>query len=141
MASATAQSFNQAASRANSTWSSAGSAVSTPSSSVWDRISTWASEHKAAVYTIAGVTLVVTGAGVVYYVSGSGAAARAREAAGEQKKSKKERRKAKKDAQETQEQEATSPAGPAAEGNLERPSLATIKANWTFSLQSNPPQQ
>jgi import receptor subunit TOM70 len=39
------------------------------SSSLWDRISSWASEHKAIVYTIAGATLVVTAAGVYYYVS------------------------------------------------------------------------
>jgi hypothetical protein len=44
---------------------------STPSSSVWDRISTWASEHKAVVYTIAGVAVVVTGAGVAYYLTES----------------------------------------------------------------------
>lgn len=37
-------------------------------SSVWDRISNWASENKAVVYTIAGVAIVATGAGVVYYV-------------------------------------------------------------------------
>lgn len=37
-------------------------------SSVWDRISNWASENKAVVYTIAGVTVVfVAGAGVFYY--------------------------------------------------------------------------
>ena len=44
---------------------------STPPSSVWDRISTWASEHKAVVYTIAGVAVVVTGAGVAYYLTES----------------------------------------------------------------------
>ncbi|KAF2427261.1 mitochondrial precursor protein [Tothia fuscella] len=40
-------------------------------SSLWERISTWASEHKAVVYTIAGVTVVCTAAGVVYYLSDS----------------------------------------------------------------------
>ena len=44
---------------------------SAPPSSVWDRISTWASEHKAVVYTIAGVAVVVTGAGVAYYLTES----------------------------------------------------------------------
>jgi mitochondrial import receptor subunit TOM70 len=44
-------------------------ASSTPPSSVWDRISTWASENKAVVYTIAGVAIVVTGAGVAYYLT------------------------------------------------------------------------
>ncbi|KAH6840747.1 hypothetical protein B0I37DRAFT_399808 [Chaetomium sp. MPI-CAGE-AT-0009] len=38
-------------------------------SSLWDRISTWVSEHKAVVYTIAGVAVVVTTAGAVYYIS------------------------------------------------------------------------
>lgn len=42
---------------------------STASSSVWDRVSTWASENKAVVYTIAGVAIVVSGAGVAYYLT------------------------------------------------------------------------
>lgn len=37
--------------------------------STWDRISSWVSENKAVVYTIAGVAVVVTGAGVVYYLN------------------------------------------------------------------------
>jgi import receptor subunit TOM70 len=37
-------------------------------SSLWDRVSTWVSEHKAVVYTIAGVAVVVTTAGAVYYI-------------------------------------------------------------------------
>ncbi|KAF2871587.1 hypothetical protein BDV95DRAFT_607014 [Massariosphaeria phaeospora] len=41
------------------------------SSSLWDRISTWASEHKGAVYTIAGLTLVVGAGGAIYYLSDS----------------------------------------------------------------------
>ena len=40
-------------------------------SSVWDRISTWASENKAIVYTLAGAAVVVTGAGAVYYIRSS----------------------------------------------------------------------
>lgn len=46
-------------------------ASSTSQSSLWDRISTWASENKAVVYTIAGVAIVVTGAGVAYYLTDS----------------------------------------------------------------------
>jgi import receptor subunit TOM70 len=42
-----------------------------PSSSLWDRITTWASENKAVVYTVAGVAVVVTGAGVAYYLTDS----------------------------------------------------------------------
>jgi mitochondrial import receptor subunit TOM70 len=44
---------------------------SSTSPSFWERVSTWASENKAVVYTIAGVAVVVTGAGVVYYLSDS----------------------------------------------------------------------
>ncbi|EEY14557.1 mitochondrial precursor proteins import receptor [Verticillium alfalfae VaMs.102] len=44
-------------------------AVPVESSSVWDRISTWASENKTVVYTIAGVAVVFTGAGVFYYLN------------------------------------------------------------------------
>ena len=75
-----------------------GSLSSSSSSSVWDRLSTWASENKALVYTIAGVAVVVTGAGVVYSVSDSRKNAQTGAAAAEEKKraSKKERRKAKK---------------------------------------------
>lgn len=40
-------------------------------SSVWDRITTWVSEHKAVVYTIAGVTVAVAAGGVVYYSTNS----------------------------------------------------------------------
>ncbi|APA11905.1 hypothetical protein SS1G_05440 [Sclerotinia sclerotiorum 1980 UF-70] len=43
-------------------------AASTSQSSVWDRITAWASENKAVVYTIAGVAVVVSGAGVAYYL-------------------------------------------------------------------------
>lgn len=45
--------------------------VPTADPSVWDRITTWASEHKAVVYTVAGVTVVVAGAGVFYYANSS----------------------------------------------------------------------
>lgn len=39
-------------------------------SSVWDRFTNWASENKTLVYTIAGVAVVATGAGVVFYLNG-----------------------------------------------------------------------
>lgn len=44
-------------------------AVPVESSGLLDRISAWVSENKAVVYTIAGVAVVVTGAGAVYYLS------------------------------------------------------------------------
>ncbi|KAF2119400.1 mitochondrial precursor proteins import receptor [Lophiotrema nucula] len=40
-------------------------------SSLWDRISTWASEHKGVVYTAAGLTLVVGAGGAIYYLTSS----------------------------------------------------------------------
>jgi mitochondrial import receptor subunit TOM70 len=45
------------------------SALPSSSGSVLGRISQWASENKALVYTIAGIAVVVTSAGVVYYHS------------------------------------------------------------------------
>ncbi|KAK3377906.1 mitochondrial outer membrane 72K protein [Podospora didyma] len=63
-----------------------------PDSSLWDRVSTWVSENKAVVYTIAGVAVVITGAGAVYYLrTGSGDENKD----GSPKLSKKERRKRK----------------------------------------------
>lgn len=77
------------------------------SASVWDRISNWVSENKALVYTIAGVSVVVTTAGVVYYLSdsksGAGAAAPA-----EKKKSKNQRRKEKKKAEDEKKSKTAS---------------------------------
>jgi import receptor subunit TOM70 len=78
-----------------------------PSSSLWDRVTTWASEHKAAVYSIAGVTLVATGAGIYYYTSDSAPCTpQDPQAAAEKKKARKENKKAKKNAQK----EAKSPS-------------------------------
>lgn len=64
---------------------------------IWDRITTWASENKAIVYTIAGVAVVVSGAGVVYYLSDSRKGEKDEAAEEKKRASKKERRKAKKD--------------------------------------------
>lgn len=90
-----AQSAANAASRATSS-------VSGASSSLWDRATTWASENRAAVYAIGGITLVVTSAGIIYYASGS-RAGQVGDLEG-QKKSKKERRKAKEEARKTTDQ-------------------------------------
>lgn len=70
------------------------------STSVWNRISNWVSENKALVYTVAGVAVVVTSAGVVYYLSESSKPNQAPAQPSEKKKSKKERRKEKKKADE-----------------------------------------
>jgi import receptor subunit TOM70 len=69
------------------------------SQSVWDRITNWVSENKAVVYTIAGVAVVVTGAGVVYYLSDSKKPSNGASSS-TQKKSKNQRRKEKKKAEE-----------------------------------------
>jgi mitochondrial import receptor subunit TOM70 len=68
------------------------------SSSLWDRVTTWASENKAVVYTIAGTAVVITGAGAVYYFSDS--RRNKTTPSTEKKKSKKERRNEKKKAEE-----------------------------------------
>lgn len=73
------------------------------SASVWDRLSKWVSENKALVYTIAGVSVVVTSAGVVYYLSGSAAPPPT-----EKKKSKNQRRKEKKKAEDEKKAKAAS---------------------------------
>lgn len=81
-----------------------------PPPSVWERLSTWASENKALVYTIAGVAVVVTGAGAVYYLTDSRKSAVAEE---KRRASKKERRKAKK--------ENNSPDTPVSPSQAEKP--------------------
>lgn len=82
------------------------------SSSVWDRISNWAAEHKGAVYTIAGVTLVVTAAGAVYYFTDSTPKLTPEEAA-ERKKARKQAKAAKKDAKKAGVASPTEKAEPA----------------------------
>lgn len=70
---------------------------------IWDRLSTWAADNKVVVYTIAGVAVAVSGAGVAYYLSESRRGSR--DAAEEKKRlSKKERRKAKQDKDKQQGQ-------------------------------------
>ena len=85
------------------------------SSSVWDRITSWASDNKAVVYTAGAIVLVVTGAGVAYYVAQpqqpTADVERAPVAGGEKKKSKKERRKAKKHAEDAKKGEMASADG------------------------------
>ena len=82
--------------------------LSSQSSSLplWDRITTWASENKAVVYTLAGVVVVASGAGVIYYLSDS-----RKDIGVEDKKraSKKERRKAKKDREREQPEARETP--------------------------------
>ncbi|KAI2638984.1 import receptor [Hypomontagnella submonticulosa] len=93
-------------------------AVPVGSSSVWDRISNWASENKALVYTIAGVAVVVTGAGVVYYLND----AKPKPAA-QPKLSKKERRKRKEAERQTE-----APKSPSASSEQQQPKAPTVEA-------------
>lgn len=74
--------------------------------SLWDRITAWASENKAVVYTLAGVVVVASGAGVIYYLSDPGKDS----GAGDKKRaSKKERRKAKKERERDQPEAREAP--------------------------------
>ena len=74
-------------------------------SSLWDRVSAWVSDNKAVSYSIAGVAVIVTGAGVVYYLNTSRGEAKAEE---KRRASKKERRKAKKEKEKEEiEKDAT----------------------------------
>ena len=74
-------------------------------SSLWDRLSNWASENKGVVYTIAGVTLVVGAGGAIYYLSSNDSTSDGSAAASASNKRKKQRDR--KRAKERAEKEAT----------------------------------
>ncbi|ORY03047.1 hypothetical protein BCR34DRAFT_627407 [Clohesyomyces aquaticus] len=97
--------------------------ISNPApSSMWDRISNWASEHKGVVYTVAGLTLVVTAGGVVYYLTDSSKSSSAPgSATSSKRKNKRDRKKAKKDA----EKEAT-PEESKAGAEAKKPSVTAV---------------
>ena len=83
----------------NTNLGTSGLSSNTSSSSIWDRVTLWASENKAVVYTAAGVAVLVTGVGVAYYLSDSGS----KDSESEKKKpSKKSKRKAKEDREKQQ---------------------------------------
>ncbi|KAI1112364.1 mitochondrial precursor protein [Nemania sp. NC0429] len=77
-------------------------------SSVWDRFTNWASENKALVYTIAGVAVVATGAGVVFYLNGDAKS----KGPSTPKLSKKERRKKKEAERQAEAAEKTAASTP-----------------------------
>lgn len=87
------------------------------SSSVWDRISKWVSENKALVYTVAGVAVVVTSAGVVYYLNDSNRSGKSTQPA-DKKKSKNQRRKEKKKAEEKKSKAASGSDGTSSENSV-----------------------
>ncbi|PFH61816.1 hypothetical protein XA68_16150 [Ophiocordyceps unilateralis] len=96
-----------------------------PPSSAWDRLASWVSENRAVVYTIAGVAVVVTGAGVFYYL-GSDPSSKADSSP---KLSKKERRKRKEAERKASESKASpspsqsTPAAASAESDSELPEV------------------
>ncbi|KAG6102884.1 TOM (translocase of outer membrane) complex component [Claviceps sp. LM220 group G6] len=75
-------------------------------SSTWDRLTSWVSENKAAVYTIAGVAVVVTGAGAVYYLN-SDSKPKSDSAPKLSKKERRKRKEAERKAAETKESSPT----------------------------------
>ncbi|KAJ0284920.1 hypothetical protein COL922a_006410 [Colletotrichum nupharicola] len=81
------------------------------SSGLWDRITSWASENKAVVYTAAGVAVVATGAGVIYFLnSDSLTLVRFKKKDDTPKLSKKERRKRREAERKAAEAEKAAPA-------------------------------
>ena len=84
---------------------------------VWDRLSTWASENRVVVYTITGVAVVVSGAGVAYYLSNARKESKDLGAEDRKRLSKKERRKAKQE----KEREKSSPEAETAQGKPKEP--------------------
>ncbi|KAI9823192.1 MAG: TOM (translocase of outer membrane) complex component [Thelocarpon impressellum] len=71
--------------------------ASSAGSSMWGRLTKWASEHKAVVYTVGTIATITTGAGIAYYLTRpSDISPRDPRSTAEKKKSKKERRIAKK---------------------------------------------
>lgn len=100
----------------------------TSSLPLWDRISAWASENKAVVYTIAGVA-VISSAGVIYYLSES------RKADVEENKrtSKRDKRKNKKEKGSEQDQPAARTVGeqPVEQG------MPSLPYSWNFRSSPN----
>jgi mitochondrial import receptor subunit TOM70 len=84
-------------------------ASSSSSQSVLQRISDWTSDHKAVVYTIAGVTVVATAAGAYYYYSSPSAPKPAPTTSG--KKKSKGKKKAKKDEEKQEAKGASAASG------------------------------
>ncbi|TKX20888.1 mitochondrial import receptor subunit tom70 [Elsinoe australis] len=95
------------------------SKIADDSSSLWDRITSWAADNKSTVYTLAGVTLVVTSAGAIYYLSSS---TPSDEASAEKRKARKEKKKAKKDVEKGEK------STPEKQATTAKPPTATVEA-------------
>lgn len=80
----------------------------TGTSSLWDRISSWASENKGVVYSVAGITLVVGTGGLIYYLSDDKKGTSTSSPSSNKKKNKREKKRAKERAEKeaAKEQEA-----------------------------------
>lgn len=105
------------------------------SSSLWDRISTWASENKGVVYTVAGLTLVVGAGGVIYYLADEKKDTGASSPSSNKKKTKREKRRAKERAEkEAAKEQETAPepkkatVAPAAEDELPHVDESTVES-------------
>ncbi|KAJ4349429.1 TOM (translocase of outer membrane) complex component [Didymosphaeria variabile] len=104
------------------------------SSSLWDRVSSWASEHKGVVYTVAGLTLVVSAGGVIYYLSDDKKDTGSPSPSSNKKKTKRDKRRAKeraeKEAAKEQEEVAAEPkkasVAPAIEDELPHVDESTV---------------
>ena len=105
------------------------SSLSSQSSTLplWDRLSAWASENKAVVYTIAGVAVVVSGAGVIYYFSDSRKDPPDEGAEEKKRASKKERRKAKKERERGQSEAGETPKQTGKQGALQPQLILTMQ--------------
>ncbi|KAI9710697.1 MAG: TOM (translocase of outer membrane) complex component [Bogoriella megaspora] len=103
------------------------------SASFWDRITTWASEHKAVVYTIAGVTVVATGAGIYYYSSASSKGTNGA-APSDKKKSKNKRKNKKAGEEKTAEDAAAKKPEPAKVEQVEEEQLPEIDENIVTTM-------
>ncbi|KAL9597603.1 MAG: hypothetical protein Q9219_005042 [cf. Caloplaca sp. 3 TL-2023] len=106
----------------------------TSSLPLWDRLSNWVSENKAVVYTIAGIAVVVTGAGVVYYRANPRIDSRetTSDADSKKKASKKERRKAKKEKEK--EKEGTQHDTTSAQDQEPKRNVPTVEADPSEEL-------
>lgn len=97
-------------------------------SSLWDRISTWASEHKGAVYTIAGLTLVVGAGGAIYYLTDNKDAGGHGSAAANKRKTKRDRKKAKERAEKEAAEKDVEKAGTCNGRSAEELALTRIQS-------------
>lgn len=101
-------------------------------SSLWDRLSNWASENKGVVYTVAGITLVVGAGGVVYYFSNS-SDSRPDSSSTDASANKRKRQRERKRAKERSEKEA-------AEKGTTTESAESKKASVAASTEDELPQ-